>query len=81
MNQVRLLSSNVQVGTQIKAVQRVINLALFPGMSDDLVLKEAWLRKVTSIVRKRLLHLSGHAARLATEDLARLTFSCQGLRC
>ena len=49
-------------------------------LMDDLVLREAGLRQVTCIVRKRQLCLYGHVARLPVEDPAHRIFPCGDLR-
>ena len=46
-------------------------------MFNDLVLREAELRKVTCIVRGRQLRLYGHVARFHAEDSAYRILSCR----
>ena len=53
-----------------------LSLAVAGYMSNDLVLKEAGLRQVTFMKRKRHLRLYGHVARLPAEDSAHRIFSC-----
>ena len=49
-------------------------------MSNDLVLREAGLRQITSIVLEHQLRLYGHVARLPAEDPAHRILSCRDRR-
>ena len=49
-------------------------------MSNDLVLREAGLRRVTCLVRECQLRLYGHVARLPVEDPAHRILSCRDPR-
>ena len=62
------------------SLRRILGCRWHDYMSNDLVVMEAGLRQVTSIVRERQLRLYGHVARLLAEDLVRRIFSCRDPR-